>query len=141
MIACCCLSSTLNMCFLETAIALDVDLTKVLNLISWCALPKILLQVEQSQAGLKSLSLSENTINQLRENFVSIEKYVRNVTDWNYFHLLEGVCSVMRVSLPPIFFTWNLLWFSDFLLYQVMSGMPNINWQPWSDKVTQQCKK
>ncbi|XP_047178622.1 exocyst complex component SEC6-like [Vigna umbellata] len=31
-------------------------------------------QVEQSQAGLKSLSLSENTINQLRENFVSIEK-------------------------------------------------------------------
>ncbi|KAK7390122.1 hypothetical protein VNO78_25421 [Psophocarpus tetragonolobus] len=31
-------------------------------------------QVEQSQAGLKSLSFSEKTINQLRENFVSIEK-------------------------------------------------------------------
>ncbi|KAL5180906.1 Exocyst complex component SEC6 [Glycine soja] len=30
-------------------------------------------QVEQSQAGLKSLSFSEKTINQLRENFVSIE--------------------------------------------------------------------
>ncbi|KAG5070942.1 hypothetical protein JHK86_006153 [Glycine max] len=30
-------------------------------------------QVEQSQAGLKSLSFSERTINQLRENFVSIE--------------------------------------------------------------------
>ncbi|MED6222764.1 SNARE-binding exocyst subunit S6 [Stylosanthes scabra] len=31
-------------------------------------------QVEQAQAGLKSLSLSEQSINQLRENFVSIEK-------------------------------------------------------------------
>ncbi|KAH9618036.1 hypothetical protein KSS87_014833 [Heliosperma pusillum] len=31
-------------------------------------------QVEQAQAGLKSVSLSENTINELRENFVSIEK-------------------------------------------------------------------
>lgn len=31
-------------------------------------------QVEQAQAGLESLSLSENTISQLRENFVSIEK-------------------------------------------------------------------
>ncbi|XP_073226473.1 exocyst complex component SEC6 isoform X2 [Cicer arietinum] len=31
-------------------------------------------QVEQSQAGLKSLSFSEKTINQLRENFLSIEK-------------------------------------------------------------------
>ncbi|RDX71638.1 Exocyst complex component SEC6, partial [Mucuna pruriens] len=44
------------------------------NLISSCALPKTLLQVEQSQAGLKSLSFSEKTINQLRDNFVSIEK-------------------------------------------------------------------
>lgn len=31
-------------------------------------------QVEQAQAGLESLSLSEKTINLLRENFVSIEK-------------------------------------------------------------------
>ncbi|PON45885.1 Exocyst complex component Sec [Parasponia andersonii] len=31
-------------------------------------------QVEQAQAGLESVSLSEKTINQLRENFVSIEK-------------------------------------------------------------------
>ncbi|XP_075666132.1 exocyst complex component SEC6-like isoform X2 [Castanea sativa] len=31
-------------------------------------------QVEQAQAGLDSLSLSEKTIDQLRENFVSIEK-------------------------------------------------------------------
>ncbi|KAF1884685.1 hypothetical protein Lal_00028569 [Lupinus albus] len=31
-------------------------------------------QVEQAQAGLKSLSLSEKSVNQLRENFVSIEK-------------------------------------------------------------------
>ncbi|KAF7144185.1 hypothetical protein RHSIM_Rhsim05G0166700 [Rhododendron simsii] len=31
-------------------------------------------QVEQAQAGLESLSLSEKTINHLRENFVSIEK-------------------------------------------------------------------
>uniref|UniRef100_A0A9I9DL06 Exocyst complex component SEC6 n=1 Tax=Cucumis melo TaxID=3656 RepID=A0A9I9DL06_CUCME len=32
-------------------------------------------QVEQAQAGLESLSLSEKTIDQLRENFISIEKY------------------------------------------------------------------
>ncbi|KAF1898950.1 hypothetical protein Lal_00019071 [Lupinus albus] len=31
-------------------------------------------QVEQAQAGLKSLSLSEKSVNQLRENFLSIEK-------------------------------------------------------------------
>ncbi|KAK4352459.1 hypothetical protein RND71_027977 [Anisodus tanguticus] len=31
-------------------------------------------QVEQAQAGLQSLSLSQKTINQLRENFLSIEK-------------------------------------------------------------------
>lgn len=31
-------------------------------------------QVEQAQAGLKSLSLSEKTVSHLRENFVSIEK-------------------------------------------------------------------
>jgi exocyst complex component 3 len=40
-----------------------------------------MLQVEQSQAGLKSLSFSEKTINQLRENFLSIEKYVINEID------------------------------------------------------------
>lgn len=39
---------------------------------------KTLLQVEQSQAGLKSLSFSEKTVNQIRENFLSIEKYVKN---------------------------------------------------------------
>ncbi|KAI4352812.1 hypothetical protein L6164_007030 [Bauhinia variegata] len=32
-------------------------------------------QVEQAQAGLKSLFLSQKAVNQLRENFVSIEKY------------------------------------------------------------------
>ena len=32
-------------------------------------------QVEQAQSGLESLSLSHKTINQLRENFISIEKY------------------------------------------------------------------
>lgn len=31
-------------------------------------------QVEQAQAGLKSLSSSQKTINQIRENFISIEK-------------------------------------------------------------------
>uniref|UniRef100_A0A803MIY1 Exocyst complex component Sec6 n=1 Tax=Chenopodium quinoa TaxID=63459 RepID=A0A803MIY1_CHEQI len=31
-------------------------------------------QVEQAQSGLKSLSLSERTVNNLRDNFVSIEK-------------------------------------------------------------------
>ncbi|GAB2297283.1 SNARE-binding exocyst subunit S6 [Dionaea muscipula] len=33
-------------------------------------------QVEQAQAGLDSLSLSQKTITQLRDNFISIEKYV-----------------------------------------------------------------
>lgn len=33
------------------------------------------IQVEQAQAGLESLSLSQKTINELRENFVGIEKY------------------------------------------------------------------
>ncbi|KAJ4701194.1 Exocyst complex component SEC6 [Melia azedarach] len=32
-------------------------------------------QIEQAQAGLKSLTLSEKTINQLRDNFISIERY------------------------------------------------------------------
>lgn len=32
-------------------------------------------QVEQAQAGLESLSLSQKTINHLQENFVEIEKY------------------------------------------------------------------
>lgn len=32
-------------------------------------------QVEKAQAGLDSLNLSEKTINELRENFISIEKY------------------------------------------------------------------
>ncbi|KAJ4705272.1 Exocyst complex component SEC6 [Melia azedarach] len=32
-------------------------------------------QIEQAQSGLKSLALSEKTINQLRNNFVSIERY------------------------------------------------------------------
>lgn len=34
------------------------------------------MQVEQAEAGLESLSLSQKSINQLRENFISIEKYV-----------------------------------------------------------------
>ncbi|KAA8522542.1 hypothetical protein F0562_013097 [Nyssa sinensis] len=33
-------------------------------------------QVEQAQVGLESLSLPQKTINELRENFISIEKYV-----------------------------------------------------------------
>ncbi|KAJ9555942.1 hypothetical protein OSB04_010556 [Centaurea solstitialis] len=33
-------------------------------------------QVEQAQAGLKSLASSEKTVNQLRENFVSIDRYI-----------------------------------------------------------------
>lgn len=33
------------------------------------------MQVEQAEAGLQSLNLSQKTINQLRENFLSIEKY------------------------------------------------------------------
>lgn len=45
-------------------------------------LPKIaLLQVEQAQAGLESLNLSQKTVSQLRENFVSIERYVNNEID------------------------------------------------------------
>lgn len=33
------------------------------------------MQVEQAQGGLESLNLSQNTINQLRDNFIAIEKY------------------------------------------------------------------
>ncbi|XP_024976403.1 exocyst complex component SEC6-like [Cynara cardunculus var. scolymus] len=33
-------------------------------------------QVEQAQAGLKALGSSEKTVNQLRENFVSIDRYI-----------------------------------------------------------------
>lgn len=33
-------------------------------------------QIEQAQTGLASLSLTQNAITQLRENFISIEKYV-----------------------------------------------------------------
>ncbi|KAL5772899.1 hypothetical protein ACOSP7_012508 [Xanthoceras sorbifolium] len=34
-------------------------------------------QIEQSQKGLESLALSQKTINELRENFIAIEKYCR----------------------------------------------------------------
>ena len=33
------------------------------------------LQVEQARAGIDALALAQNTINQLRDNFLSIEKY------------------------------------------------------------------
>ena len=33
-------------------------------------------QVEQAEAGLESLSSSEKTIYELRDNFISIDKYV-----------------------------------------------------------------
>lgn len=37
------------------------------------------LQVELAQAGIESLALSQKTINELRGNFVSIEKYESKV--------------------------------------------------------------
>lgn len=40
-----------------------------------------MIQVEQAQAGLKSLNWSQKTINQLRENFSNIEKYEDDLTD------------------------------------------------------------
>lgn len=33
-------------------------------------------QVEQAQAGLKALASSEKNVNQLRQNFVNIERYI-----------------------------------------------------------------
>lgn len=47
------------------------------------------MQVEQAQAGLESLSSSEKTVNQLRENFVSIEMYVYDAMSYgfNFFFL------------------------------------------------------
>lgn len=104
-------------------------------------------QVEQAQAGLESLSLSQKTISQLRENFLSIEKYKY---DSLWHKLIEAVLFPFEMLLFLIFILkknhfqylihFNLesespLPIFSFLL-QVMSRMPNINRQSRSDKAS-----
>lgn len=59
------------------------------------SLYEICFQVEQAQAGLESLSLSETTITHLRENFVEIEKYeyvVSYIMNALYFSVACDAC-------------------------------------------------
>lgn len=70
------------------------------------------LQVEQAQAGLESLALSQKTIHQLHENFISIEKYVC----WYYIEMLS--------SFFLLIFFWN----------------PFNNWITLSIRLCQECQ-
>ncbi|KNA18126.1 hypothetical protein SOVF_073680 [Spinacia oleracea] len=63
-------------------------------------------QVEQAQSGLKSLSLSEKTVNQLRENFVSIEKLCQEcqtlIDNHDQIKLLSNVRNNLNKTLKDI---------------------------------------
>lgn len=63
-------------------------------------------QVEQAQSGLKSLSLSERTVNQLRDNFVSIEKLCQEcqtlIDNHDQIKLLSNVRNNMNKTLKDI---------------------------------------
>lgn len=56
------------------------------------------MQVEQAQAGLESLSSSEKTVNQLRENFVSIEMYAYDAMSYgfNFFFSFLKACTILH---------------------------------------------
>jgi len=57
-------------------------------------------QVEQAQSGLESLSLSHKTINQLRENFISIEKYALILYIYIYIYiyiLMTNACAFFLI--------------------------------------------
>ncbi|XP_057536564.1 exocyst complex component SEC6 [Amaranthus tricolor] len=63
-------------------------------------------QVEQAQSGLKSLSLSERTVNHLRENFVSIEKLCQEcqtlIDNHDQIKLLSNVRNNLNKTLKDI---------------------------------------
>ena len=60
-------------------------------------------QIEQAQTGLESLALSEQMISQLRENFISIERYVMVVVVivkiWCVFFCVYCVLNVVLYSI------------------------------------------
>ncbi|XP_021763921.1 exocyst complex component SEC6-like [Chenopodium quinoa] len=63
-------------------------------------------QVEQAQSGLKSLSLSERTVNNLRDNFVSIEKLCQEcqtlIDNHDQIKLLSNVRNNLNKTLKDI---------------------------------------
>ncbi|KAL2930828.1 Exocyst complex component SEC6 [Bienertia sinuspersici] len=63
-------------------------------------------QVEQAQSGLKSLSMSERTVNQLRGNFVSIEKLCQEcqtlIDNHDQIKLLSNVRNNLNKTLKDI---------------------------------------
>lgn len=63
-------------------------------------------QVEQAQAGLESLSSSQKTINQLRENFVSIEKLCREcqtlIENHDQIKLLSNARNNLNMTLKDV---------------------------------------
>ncbi|OMP01169.1 hypothetical protein COLO4_12104 [Corchorus olitorius] len=63
-------------------------------------------QVEQAQAGLESLALSQTTINQLRENFISIEKYCQEcqnlIENHDQIKLLSNARNNLNTTLKDV---------------------------------------
>ncbi|KAM7278515.1 hypothetical protein ACFE04_005649 [Oxalis oulophora] len=63
-------------------------------------------QVEQAQAGLESLALSQKTINQLRENFISIEKLCQEcqtlIENHDQIKLLSNARNNLNMTLKDV---------------------------------------
>ncbi|KAL9446273.1 hypothetical protein AB3S75_014027 [Citrus x aurantiifolia] len=63
-------------------------------------------QIEQGQTGLESLALSQNTINQLRENFISIERYCQEcqtlIENHNQIKLLSNARNNLNTTLKDV---------------------------------------
>ncbi|XP_024038763.1 exocyst complex component SEC6 isoform X4 [Citrus clementina] len=63
-------------------------------------------QIEQAQTGLESLALSQNTINQLRENFISIERYCQEcqtlIENHNQIKLLSNARNNLNTTLKDV---------------------------------------
>ncbi|GAY39615.1 hypothetical protein CUMW_045740 [Citrus unshiu] len=61
---------------------------------------------EQAQTGLESLALSQNTINQLRENFISIERYCQEcqtlIENHNQIKLLSNARNNLNTTLKRL---------------------------------------
>lgn len=65
------------------------------------------IQVEQAQAGLEAISSSQKTINQLRENFLSIERCVLLVI------FLKHSCYFLYIQLLGFYSTFRTFNFKD----------------------------
>ncbi|KAH9692264.1 exocyst complex component SEC6 [Citrus sinensis] len=61
---------------------------------------------QQAQTGLESLALSQNTINQLRENFISIERYCQEcqtlIENHNQIKLLSNARNNLNTTLKDV---------------------------------------